>query len=140
MVAGVSNHKIAFRVERNTAASHSAAPGRAFAANAADVGAITQPKYLNAAVAVPIMHDDVAVKVDGNAGRDKRTVPARYLGCRWCGRENRPRNSALARDDYHFQPQPNDRRHQALNQRTVKLAIACALLADGPQVLPIAVP
>ena len=66
MVATVSNHKIAFRVERNAAEATQLPWATAFAAKAADVGAITQPKYLNAAVA-PIMHDDVAVNIHGDA-------------------------------------------------------------------------
>ena len=140
MVATVSNHKIAFRVERNAAVATQLPRAAAFAANAADVGAITQPKYLNAAVAVPFMHDDVAVNVDGDAGgvgqlslpttlaadgADVRTVRViQHLHAMITIINHNQMTGAIKR----YTP------------KTVELAVACALLADGPQVLPIAVP
>ena len=61
MVAAVSDHKVAFRVKRNATAAVQLTRAAALAAEAAQVRAVAQPQHLNAAVAAPIVHDDIAV-------------------------------------------------------------------------------
>ena len=70
MVEAVGNYKVALRIERNAAVSVDLPRTAAPAANAADMGAI-YIKNLNATVVETIVHDDVAVAVNGDTGGTK---------------------------------------------------------------------
>ncbi len=71
MIAAVSSYNVALRVKCNaTAASHGSCQlsrATALASHAADKGTITQSENLNSAV-MAIMHSDIAVAVNRNAG------------------------------------------------------------------------
>ncbi len=69
IVTAVTDYKIAFHIKHHAAIAGTQLPGpAALAANVANADTVAQPENLNAAVAVPVMHDDVAVNVDGDAG------------------------------------------------------------------------
>jgi hypothetical protein len=80
-----------------------------------------------------VSQNDAPVAVDGDAFRMGELAVAAALAADGCGRAIRRRNSALARDQMTRAVQRN-------TPRRAELAVACALLAHGPQVLPVAVP
>ncbi len=62
----VSHRNIALPIDSNTAPTADLACTAAFAAHAANVGAVARTEHLNTAVA-PVMHENVPAAIDRNA-------------------------------------------------------------------------
>ena len=65
-IAAVAHNKVALIIKRNITAALELPIAAALAAHAADVRAIAEPKNLKTVVTIAVVHNDVAVRVNGN--------------------------------------------------------------------------
>jgi hypothetical protein len=75
-IAAVTHNKVALIIKRNITAASELPVVAAPAAHAADVRAIAEPKNLKTAVTTAVVHNDVALRINGTTGGTKIELPS----------------------------------------------------------------